>query len=291
MTSALYCSSIVAVCIMLAKVYGLFLTGSMAVLASLVDSLFDIFSSFINLFAMRLALQPPDDTHRFGKDKIEDLALFAQSMFFFASGLFTLVSSAHRLIEPRAVQMVNLGINAMVFSLVLTALLIVYQTIVIQKTKSRLVTADKLHYIVDFLSNGAVILSLYFSQRFVSIDAIFGVLIAFYIIWGSYGLFLQATRNLIDQEFNEKEKNKIIKLLTSYNRDVCAVHELKTRYAGSKPFIQFHLEMRRDMSLFEAHTISDNISHELEKLFPGAEITIHQDPAGIEEDAKYREVL
>lgn len=240
---------------------------------------------------MRLSMQPPDNKHRFGKDKVEDLAIFGQSIFFFASGLFTMVASARLLLEPRLVESSDVGIKVMVFSLICTALLIFYQTIVISKTQSRLVIADKLHYFVDFLTNGAVILSLHFSQSIPSIDAIFGILIAFYIIWSAYGLFLQASKNLIDQEFSEVEKNKIIKLLTSYNKDVFAVHELKTRYAGSKPFIQFHLEMRSDMSLLEAHAISDNITAELEKLFVGAEITIHQDPAGLEDNAQYREIL
>ncbi|MES2215008.1 MAG: cation diffusion facilitator family transporter [Pseudomonadota bacterium] len=291
MISALYCSSIVAICIMSAKIYGFFMTGSMSLLASLVDSSLDIFSSLINLLAMRLSMQPPDNKHRFGKDKVEDLAIFGQSIFFFASGLFTMVASARLLLEPRLVESSDVGIKVMVFSLICTALLIFYQTIVISKTQSRLVIADKLHYFVDFLTNGAVILSLHFSQSIPSIDAIFGILIAFYIIWSAYGLFLQASKNLIDQEFSEVEKNKIIKLLTSYNKDVFAVHELKTRYAGSKPFIQFHLEMRSDMSLLEAHAISDNITAELEKLFVGAEITIHQDPAGLEDNAQYREIL
>ena len=291
MISALYCSTIVATCIMLAKAYGFFVTGSMAVFASLIDSLLDIFSSMVNLLAMKLALQPPDNKHRFGKDKIEDLAIFAQSIFFFASGLFTMFSSAQRLMTPRIIEKSEVGINVMLLSFALTAILITYQTIVIRKTKSRLVKADKLHYLVDFLCNGSVIASLYLSQRWAAIDGIFGILIACYIIWSAYGLFLQASKNLIDQEFNEEERHKIIKLLATYNDRVYAVHELKTRYAGSKPFIQCHLEMQGDMSLLDAHTISENISKELEELFPGAEVIIHQDPVGVDEEMKYREIL
>jgi divalent metal cation (Fe/Co/Zn/Cd) transporter len=129
------------------------------------------------------------------------------------------------------------------------------------------------------------------SKKWLFIDAILGIFIALYIIYSAYGLFIQATKNLIDEEFDDEQKSKILAILTSYDQDIFGVHELKTRYAGSKPFIQFHMEMNGNITLLKAHEISENIATEIEKQFPGAEVTIHQDPVGVETDVKYREVL
>jgi len=289
--SALYCSTSIASCILLVKIYGFWVTDSMTLLASVIDSMLDIFSSLINLIAVILAIAPPDNNHRFGKNKIEDLAIFAQSIFFFALGAYMIFSAMQRFITPQIVSSLDTGINVMIISMMLTAVLLVYQSYVLRKTKSRIVTADKLHYFGDFLSNAVAIISLYLSAKWYIVDAICSIFIAIYIIVSAYKLFIQAVRNLIDHEFSKEDKSKILQVLARYSHDVYGVHELKTRYAGNKPFIQFHLEMPGDMSLLDAHKISDNITAELEALFIGAEVIIHQDPAGVEMEVKYREVL
>lgn len=291
MQKAQYMSITIALSILVAKGYGWIATDSVSIFASLIDSMLDVSASAINLVAMRMALAPPDHDHRFGHDKIEDLAIFAQSMFFFASGLFTMFVSIKRFIDPQPVESFDTGMSVMVFSMVLTVCLILYQTYVIRKTQSRIVTADKLHYVVDFLSNFAVIISIYLSSQWIMIDAVCGVLIAIYIMHSSYELFMQASKNLIDQEFSDEERAKILAILAGFNQDVLGVHELKTRHAGRKPFIQFHIEMKKDISLLEAHEISDKIVAEIEAVFQGAEVTVHQDPFGYETDVNYREVI
>ena len=96
---ASYASVTTAVVIMLAKSYAWLATESQSILASLIDSLLDISSSAINLIAIRFSLLPADDNHRFGHEKFQDLAIFSQSMFFFASCLFTLFSSSKALLS------------------------------------------------------------------------------------------------------------------------------------------------------------------------------------------------
>lgn len=284
--SASYASVSVAIIIMIIKSYGWAATDSQSMLASLVDSCLDITSSLINLVAIRVALLPPDHNHRFGHDKFQDLAIFSQSIFFFASCLFTLFSSSKALYLNSAPENLDVGTNTMYACICLTLILVSYQSYVIKKTRSKVIEADKLHYFADFLTNIAVLLSLYFSYKFHYIDAIAGIGISLYIMHASYGLFRDAIRNLSDEEFADEERDEIIKIIKKFPQ-AKGVHELKTRYAGNKPFIQFHLEMDGNLSLIEAHDISHKISDELVKNFPEAEIIIHQDPEGIEENVQY----
>lgn len=286
--SASYCSIVIALAILSAKIYGWFATDSQSLLASLIDSLLDISSSFINLIAIRISLRPPDNNHRFGHEKFQDLAIFSQSIFFFASGLFTIFSSTRTLFGKSDLSNAQAGINIMCFCLVMTFILICYQTYVIKKTKSKIIEADKLHYFTDFLANIAVIVSLYLSSYYQAIDAVAGIGISIYILFASYSLLRVAIRNLADEEFPEIDKKKILSIISKH-KEVKGVHELKTRFAADKPFIQFHLELAGDMTLLAAHEISDRICDDLLKEFPGGEITVHQDPEGLEQSVKYQE--
>jgi len=286
--SASYASVVIACIIMVVKSYGWVATESQSMLASLIDSLLDISSSFINLVAVRISLRPPDNKHRFGHDKFQDLAIFSQSIFFFASCLFTLFSSSKALYLEQAPGNVEFGANIMYICIALTFILVVYQTYVVKRTFSKIVAADKLHYFSDFLTNIAVVVSLYLSGDFWYVDALAGIAISLYIMRASYILFREAIKSLSDEELEPENHEKILQIVRKFP-EAKGLHELKTRLAGNKPFIQFHLEMDGNLSLFEAHEISDKIAAELMKNFSGAEIIIHQDPDGLEQEVNYIE--
>lgn len=275
--SASYASVIVAFIIMCVKSYGWASTGSQSMLASLIDSLLDISSSLINLVAIRIALSPPDHNHRFGHGKFQDLAIFSQSIFFVLSCLFTFYSSGRALYFKEIPENVQVGYGIMYLCIFLTLSLILFQSFVIKKTGSKIIEADKLHYFSDFLTNVAVIFSLYLSSSFWYADALIGIIIASYILYSSYDLFRLAIANLSDEEFADEDRNKILQIINSFQA-AKGVHELKTRSAGDMPFIQFHLEIDGNLSLLQAHVISDEIAGALMKEFPKAEIIIHQDP-------------
>lgn len=287
---ASYFSVVTASIILIAKIYGWFATESQSMLASLIDSMLDVSSSFINVIAIRFAMKPPDHEHRFGHEKYQDLAVFSQAIFFIVSSLFTLFSSSRALFEPRAITNSDKGIEVMYLCIVLTVILVAYQTYVLRKTKSMIIAADKLHYFTDFLTNIVVIISIYFSERFWFIDPLFGIAISLYIMHASYGLFKASLKNLVDEEFSNEDRAKIVAVISNF-KNIKGLHDLKTRHAADKAFIQLHLEMEGNMSLFEAHIISDQISLEIEKVFPGSEIIIHQDPEGVEHHVNYREQI
>ncbi|HJD68021.1 MAG TPA: cation diffusion facilitator family transporter [Rickettsia endosymbiont of Bembidion lapponicum] len=288
--SASYLSVITALIILSVKIYAWFVTDSQSILASLIDSMLDITSSFINLIALRFALQPPDYHHRFGHEKMQDLTLFSQSIFFFASAFFVGFSSIKSLFEKTKPENISDGTMIMYICIFLTIILVLYQTYVIKKTKSDIIKADKLHYFTDLLTNVIVIISLNLSDRFWFVDPLFGVVIALYIFHTSYSLFKKAFKNLVDHELPEQDRQKIIAIINKH-RGVKGVHEMKTRYAAQKAFIQCHLEMDGNMSLYNAHEISDEIAFDILQEFPDSEIIIHQDPYGVEEHVNYREYI
>ncbi len=288
--TASFLSVLVAILIMIVKIYGWTITSAQSLLASFVDSLLDVVSSLINLLAVTISFIPPDDEYRFGRNKYEDLAIFSQSVMLFFSCIFAIFTACKSLYLKETIDNLHEGIKVMLFSTLLTIFLLIYQTYVVWKTKSPVVFLDRIHYSSDVLANLFVMGSLYFTQYFWFLDPLVGIGISLYVVYFTFDLSKNSIHNLIDKEFSKKEKQKIVNAV-SKNKFVTGMHELKTRSAGSKLFIQFHIEMDGNLSLYRAHEISDDITQELKLIFPSAEILIHQDPKGIEKDVKYKEII
>lgn len=281
MRRATYASVGVAIALVAAKGVAWLHTPAVALLASLVDSLLDALASLVNLFAVRHALMPADDEHRFGHGKAEALAGLGQSALIAGSAVFLVLAAAERLRSPQPLEIAPAGIAAMIFSILLTGLLVVYQRRIAQQTGSLAVSADRLHYIGDLATNLTVILALVLAGRpgLDWVDPVAALLVAVLIAKSALDILRGAFDMLMDREMPDADRDRIIGVVRRHP-GARAAHDLRTRQSGGQSFIQLHLELDPDISLREAHRITDEIEQELRTLFPGAEVLIHQDPAG-----------
>ncbi|MEX2452198.1 MAG: cation diffusion facilitator family transporter [Rhodospirillales bacterium] len=289
---ATYAAVSVASLLIVIKFIAWVMTDSVSLLSTLIDSLLDVGASLINLVAVHHALQPPDREHRFGHGKAEPLAGIVQAAFISGSALFLLIQAGERLVRPRAIGNADVGIVVMVFGIALTAVLVLFQRFVIRKTNSVAIKGDSIHYQMDILVNGGVLLSLFLASRFdwLYADPIFAIGIAAYIFWGAWQIGKLALHLLMDHELPQEDRDRIRSIAMAHP-GVRALHDLRTRSSGQQAFIQFHMEMDGDMTLFDAHVISDQVEAEIMRAFPNAEVIIHEDPEGIEEqhpDMAYR---
>ena len=284
MRSATYASVTVASLLILVKTSAWFATDSISLLSSLVDSILDAGASLVNLFAVSQALQPADKEHRFGHGKAEALASLAQAAFIVGSGVFLLLESVGRFVKPQEVSNSDTGILVMAISIVMTLLLVGFQTYVVNKTNSIAINADSIHYRADILVNIAVIVSLILSVnlQWTMADPIFALFIILYMSIGAYKIGIQALDVLMDRELPDEDRQHIKEIAESHE-SVLNVHDRRTRSSGATSFIQFHAEMPKDISLSEAHAIADEVMYMVEKVFPNTEVLIHQDPEGVDE--------
>lgn len=284
MQRASYASVFVASILIIAKFVVGLVTGSVAILSSLMDSVLDLVSSVINLVAIRQAVQPADIQHRFGHGKAEAIAGLLQAAGIAASALFILFQAVERLITPQLVEQANVGIMVMVFSTVMTGFLVLYQSRVIKKTMSLAVSADSLHYKGDLFTNVGIIIALilvgYWDLHWA--DPVMAVMVAAYLGWNGRTILMEALDVLMDSELPEEERREIVALIKE-NEHVVDVHDLRTRSAGQTVYLQFHIELSPDISLQDAHNISDDVEDMLFEHYPGAEVIIHSDPLGVSE--------
>ena len=259
-------------------------TGSVALLGSLIDSLLDVAASAVNMLAVRQALVPADREHRFGHGKAEPIAALGQAAFITGSAAFLTFEAIAHLTQTRVVGGEAVGIAVMLLSIGATLALVAYQRRVVQQTGSLAIAADSLHYTGDVLVNASVIVALGLVQGlgWTLADPLFAFGIAAYVFWSAGRIARHALDLLMDREFPDADRQRIRAIALSHP-EVRAVHDLRTRSTGTQAFIQFHLELDGAITLAEAHRISDTVEAAVMTAFPGAEVMIHQDPAGLEE--------
>ncbi|MFJ7884348.1 cation diffusion facilitator family transporter [Pseudomonas sp. NPDC096917] len=268
----------VASMLIITKAIAWWLSGSISMLAGLTDSLLDGVTSFLNLLAVHYALRPADDDHRYGHGKAESLAGMAQALFIGVSAVLIAFQAFERLKNPEPVGAPWIGIGVIIFSLVMTVLLLTLQYRVIKATGSNAVRADSLHYRSDLMLNGSILVALVLaSVGFPQLDAWFGLGIAVYILWSAIQIARESFAVLMDEELPSDVSENMLALACGVP-EVLGAHDLRTRISGNVWFVQLHLELPGHLSLSEAHTISDRAAEAIEKAYPKAEVLVHADP-------------
>ncbi len=279
MRLATYASVAVAGVLIVTKLGAWLYSDSVALLASLIDSTLDAFASLLNLLAVRHALVPADSDHRFGHGKAEALAGLGQSAFVFGSALFLGFEAIHRLIQPQPLEGGPIALGVMGISIALTLALVLFQRHVVARTRSVAITADRLHYLGDLLSNMVVILALVGAWLGgpLWLDPLGGLAVALIILKGAVDILRHSFNQLMDRELADGEQDDIRKTVLA-QPDVRGMHDLRTRRSGTHIFIQFHLELDPDITLRAAHRIAVDVLNVLKLRYPDADIIIHEDP-------------
>ena len=273
-------SSVAAVLTLMKLVIGI-ASGSVAVLASAIDSILDMFVSLFNYFAISNSEKPADKTFNYGRGKIEALASVIEGTIITMSGIFLLYQAVNKAINGEVSSYLNISMIVMILSLIITISLVIYLNIIAKKTKSMVIKADALHYKTDVYSNAAVLISLVLVNftGLEIIDVIVGGGIAIYIIYSAYELIHDGVLVLLDRAVDKEIVDEIKKIIKQSDR-INTYHLLKTREAGHQTFVEVHLVFDCLITLMEAHKITDSIENKIKKLDNTREwiINIHMDP-------------
>jgi ferrous-iron efflux pump FieF len=263
------------------KAWAAWRTDSTAMLGSLADSGLDLVASLIVLLGVRIAAVPADTDHRFGHGKAEALASLVQVILITISAIFIGGRAAQRLTSGAQTADASLGIGVSLVAMALTVALIVYQRHVVRRTGSLAIGTDRLHYSSDLLLNGSVIVALALDQfaGLAGADALFGLLIALWLLWGAWTASSHAFDQLMDREWPDELRERFLAAAKEYP-ELAGLHDFRTRTSGTHHFAQFHVWVPADWTVKEAHDRLDAVEEELQQRFPNTEILIHVDPEG-----------
>ncbi len=274
-------SSSVATLLVIVKLVLGVASGSVAVLASAIDSLLDMLVSIFNFFAIKKSEENPNETYQYGKGKIQAIAAVIEGTVITISGLYIIYEAIKKLNSGSVTTLLTPSILAMIFSIIVTYLLVNYLLKVAKETDNLVIKADALHYQTDLWSNAAVLvaLGLVYATGIDAIDAVFGLGIGLYIIYSAYQIIQEGVEILLDRAL-EGELVASIGEIISKHPEVTSYHWLKTRTDGSTNFVEFHMVLRPSMLLLEAHRIADEIEDQIFLLDKKKKwiITPHFDP-------------
>lgn len=274
-------SSSTALILVIIKFYAWLVSDSSAMLASTTDSVLDLFASVMSIVILRFALAPADKEHSFGHGKAESLAGLVQASFVLGSAILLIFSGVSRVVHPQVLVHGGVAIWVTVISIVLTLLLLLFQRYVIKRTGSIIISGDALHYQSDLLLNLGVLIAIFLSQGiWIQADGVFTILVALYLVFGAGQIMVQSVSQLMDTELSDEDLAQIKAIVTAHDKAL-GMHELRTRQSGVKKFIQFHLELADDLSLFEAHSIGDEIELSISNALAPCEVFIHHDPSSV----------
>lgn len=270
-----------AVILITLKAWAAYRTDSTAMLGSLADSGLDLVASLVVLLGVRIAAQPADYDHRFGHGKAEALAALVQIILITISAIFIAARAVQRLLSGAQTAEAELGIGVSLVAMILTLALITYQRRVVRRTGSLAIGTDRLHYTSDLLLNGSVIVALALDQfaRLAGADAVFGLLIALWLLWGAWSASSLAFNQLMDREWPDELRDRFLAAAKEYP-ELAGLHDFRTRTSGTHHFAQFHVWVPADWTVQEAHDRLDRVEEQLQERFPGTEILIHVDPEG-----------
>lgn len=270
-------------------IFGL-LTSSTAILSESINSFTDLLSALTTFFLITKAFKPADADHAFGHGKLENLAGLLQMGTVAGLGIWIFISAVQRLLAPRPLKMMGLGLAVMIASMAVT--LLVWQRLarVARRTGSVALEASSVEFSMDLFTNGGVILALalIYLTGFNPIDPVAALVVLAVLFYTAKGVAMRALGDLLDESLPspvQGEINQIIdKTLTSHYPKLVGFHKLRTRRSGVRKLIDLHLLGCKKLELEEAHELAHQVEGNLKSRFPDMDVLIHTEPC--EEDCE-----
>jgi len=261
-------------------------TGSLGILAEAAHSGLDLIAAAITLVAVRIYGRPADSTHLYGHGKVENLSALAETLLLLGTCVWIVWEAMRRLLYHR----VEVEVTIWSFVVMVTSIVIDFSrsrmlSNAAKKYNSQALEADALHFQTDIWSSGVVILGLIgvkASDWFPSLavlkqaDAVAALGVSMVVVWVSWQLGLRTVDALVDKAPEGMEER--IQSTVEAIPGVRDCHAIRLRYSGPVLFIDLHVLVDGNQTLFAAHALTETIETAIQQLVPGADVTVHPEP-------------
>lgn len=262
------------------------LSGSVSIISEAIHSFMDLAASFVALFSINLASKPADHYHPYGHGKIENVSGVIEGILIFVAVFLIMSESIKKIIEPSGIERAYLAIGVMAASALINFIVAKAIDKVVKKTDSVALAADAVHHMTDTYTSLGVMAGLILIKvtGINILDSIVAICVALFIMKEAWGITRTAFGPLLDQSLSEEELEDIDVLLNGLrNRnDIILGHDcLKTRRSGHLKYIEMVLIVSDEISLIEAHEISEMVEREIEAIIRNTYVTIHIEPKDV----------
>jgi cation diffusion facilitator family transporter len=267
--------------LILLKVIAGTITGSVAILTEAMHSAIDLIASIVAYFSVRKADEPADETHPYGHEKIENLAAAIEGMLILVGSGVIVFESVRRLIIGSSVEHLGLGIAVVGFSAVANLAVSTHLARRARATESPALEADAAHLRTDAATSGAVLVGLVLVESTGAewLDPAVALAVAALILVSGFRILNRSSRILVDEALPEDELAAIREAVVAFgDRGVCGFHKLRARRAGSRRYVDMHVQFRSGTTLEGAHATAHALQDEIRARLRGADVLIHLEP-------------
>lgn len=259
-----------------------FLSGSISILSEAAHSASDLVAALIAFFSVRAAARPPDERHTYGHSKIENLSGIIEALLIFAAAVVIIYESAHKLIDGVSIDHLWLAVGVMAFSAVMNLFVsegVLYPTA--RRTESAALEADAAHLRTDVYTSVGVVVGLILvritGQTW--LDPVFAIGIALLILVTAVRLIMASTRVLLDEALPDDEMETVRRCVADHRGEVIVdFHKLRSRRAGSRRYIDLHVQVDDDLSVGDAHAAAHHIAADIRACLPNVDVLVHVEP-------------
>ena len=261
------------------KLAAYFLSGSVALLSDALESIVNLLASGMMLYAVYLSEEPADRTHNYGHQKVENISSLIEGILILVAAVMIAEKAVGRLIRPAALTNVNV---ALIISLAATSLNGLLSWLLLRTARkfgSLALEGDSKHLLSDVLSSAAVVVGLAVAKLtgWYFLDSALALAVSGLLIKMALELMKKSSTGLMDQSCPEEE-TRIIEVLKRHDQLFVDYHDIKTRRSGNRVFAEFHLSVKGDKTVEEAHNLTDHLEEELGQELPEVSLTIHVEP-------------
>jgi cation diffusion facilitator family transporter len=262
------------------KLLGAALTGSVGVLSDALESIVNVAAAAFTAWAVAFASRPPDESHPYGHDKAEYLSSTLEALLIGVAGALTIQAALDRLQNPRALEFVPIGFAVTIIASVVNVFLGRYLIRVGQRSQSAALEADGRHVLSDVYTSVGVIAGAVLAVVTGApwLDPLLALGVAGLLMFTAFRLLRNSVSALLDPALSADDLRSLGAALERQRAAFLEIHDLRTRQAGSRRFVDFHLILPAGLSVGEAHARCDALEDAILEVLPGCSVTIHVEP-------------
>jgi cation diffusion facilitator family transporter len=256
-------------------------TGSIAIITEAVHSAIDLVASIVAYFSIRKAEEPADESHPYGHEKVENLAAALEGVLILVGAGVIVFESARRLADPPEVDSLGFGIGVIGVSVAVNLAVSAYLYRRARQTHSPALEGDAAHLRTDAATSLAVLvgLAIVAITDEPALDPIVALAVAAAIVWAGIRLITRSSRVLVDEALPDEELTAIAAAVESSGHpEVAGFHKLRARRAGSRRYVDLHVQFKPGTTLERAHEVSHELQAEIRRRVHRADVLIHIEP-------------
>ena len=272
------------------KTVAWWLTGSVGLLSDALESVVNLAAAILALSMLRLAAAPPDENYPYGFSKAEYFSAGLEGALIVVAAAGIIWAAVPRLVSPQALDMplAGLGLTVLASGINLAVAIVLLRAG--RENHSITLEADGRHLMTDVWTSAGVLVgvALVFVTGWLRLDPLIALAVSVHILWAGFGLMRRSVRGLLDPAISTADQSEVTKLFQEYSRRYgVSFHALRTRQAGARRFVSFHLLVPDAWTVAQAHRLSEEIEARMRSMVPNAAVFTHIEP--ISDPASYND--